>query len=218
MKPALGLFLAALLMFSLFGCAQQPAPMPEPAQTPEPTPEAASEPTPAPTPEATEESAVFVPDFRFSTTDRAGSAYDESVFAGHTLTMINFWEPWCGPCVREMPALEKLYQNYKDSGFLILGVYGTEGMEADVDAVLEYTGVSYPILHNTKDFAEFETGFVPTTVFVDGEGHVLRHTAAAEIVDLLLSKVDDADKLAAAVYLGGMNYDSWEAIVKEYLP
>ena len=84
--------------------------------------------------------------------------------------MINFWEPWCPPCVSEMPSLEQLYRNYADQGFLILGVYSTEGMEEDVDDVLRDTGVSYPILHYCEAFDRFQTGYVPTTVFVTGEG------------------------------------------------
>ena len=98
---------------------------------------------------------------------------DQSVFAGHALTMINFWEPWCGPCVGEMPDLEKLWKNYKSKGFQILGVYATDGMEADVDAVLADTGVTYPILHWCDAFEQFETGYVPTTVFVDEHGELV---------------------------------------------
>ena len=51
--------------------------------------------------------------FAFSTTAIDGSTVDESLFEGKKLIMINLWEPWCGPCVQEMPALEKLYQEYK---------------------------------------------------------------------------------------------------------
>ena len=157
----------------------------------------------------------FDPDFRFSTTDRNGAAYDENVFAGQTLTMINFWEPWCGPCVSEMPDLEKLYQAYKDRGFLILGVYSTPDMEEDVDAVLEQTGVTYPILHYTEAFEAFDSGFVPTTIFVDGEGHILRHSADPEIVELLTEYESDAAyEKAETLFIGGNDYAGWETVVQ----
>ena len=121
----------------------------------------------------TTKEAAAVTGLQFSTTDRSGAAVDQSVFAGHALTMINFWEPWCGPCVGEMPDLEKLWKNYKSKGFQILGVYATDGMEADVDAVLADTGVTYPILHWCDAFEQFETGYVPTTVFVDEHGELV---------------------------------------------
>ena len=222
MKQLLSLLLAAVLLLCLCGCgAKQPTAAPEPVSTPEASaePETVPEPaeTPEPSPEVQEPEGIagYEPDFRFSTTDRNGGTYDESIFAGQTLTMINFWEPWCGPCVSEMPDLEKLYQTYRDKGFLILGVYATPGMEEDVDAVLEQTGASYPILHYTEAFDAFETGFVPTTLFVDGEGHILRHTAEKEILKMLTDyNIEGADEKAESLYIGSMDYAGWEAIVQ----
>ena len=117
--------------------------------------------------------AAEVPALRFRTTDREGNAVDESILRGQRLVMLNFWEPWCPPCVKEMPDLERLYEDYRDRGFLILGIYSAEGQEADVDKVLEDSSTSYPILRYSKDFDSFKTGYVPTTLFVDGEGTIL---------------------------------------------
>jgi len=99
---------------------------------------------------------------RFKTVDRAGNTADESLLAGHSLVILNFWEPWCPPCVGEMPELEKLYEAYKDRGLLILGIYSEKGMEDKVDEVLADAGTSYPILRSCKDFDAFATGYVPT--------------------------------------------------------
>ena len=99
MKRLIALLLSALLLLGLCACgaaesapaaasappAAEPTPEPTPKPTPEPTPEPAPEPTEEPVPEA-----AFEPDFSFSTTDREGTAYDESLFAGQRLTMINF--------------------------------------------------------------------------------------------------------------------------------
>ena len=153
---------------------------------------------------ATEKASVstdadFSPDFTFKTTDRAGNTYDESIFASAKLTMINFWEPWCGPCVSEMPDLERLYEAYKDKGFQIIGVYSETGMENDVDDILNNGKVSYPILKYTSEFDIFQTGYVPTTVFVDQNGHIIKMENGAETV------------------IGSNTYEEWEAIIKNYL-
>lgn len=154
------------------------------------------------TTEATEEQAVpegFSPDFTFTTTDRDGNSWDESVFAGNELTMINFWEPWCGPCVSEMPELQRLYEDYSDRGFLIIGVYSDDTQEGSVDEVLSSSGITYPILHYTSEFDEFQTGYVPTTIFVDGEGHI----------------VTAPDQDSAIV--GSDSYDGWAKIIEDLL-
>lgn len=153
---------------------------------------------------ATEKASVstdadFSPDFTFKTTDRAGNTYDESIFASAKLTMINFWEPWCGPCVKEMPDLELLYEAYKDKGFQIIGVYSETHMESEVAGILKNKNISYPILNYTDEFARFNTGYVPTTVFVDGNGHII--------------KMDDGTESI----VGSNTYEGWETIIKQYL-
>lgn len=141
---------------------------------------------PAPAAASVPESAL-----RFSTVDRAGNAVDESILSGHSLVMLNFWEPWCAPCVREMPELEKLYQAYRDRGLLIVGIYSEESMEKTVDTVLRDSGTSYPILRYTEAFDVFQTGYVPTTVFVSGEGVIL-----------------------SELLVGGRDYAGWEELVR----
>ena len=134
----------------------------------------------------------------FSTVDRCGETWDQSVFLSHKLTMINFWEPWCGPCVGEMADLQRLQDTYADRGLLILGVYRTPDAEEDVDAVLSYTGVTYPILHYTQEFDAFESGYVPTTIFVDGEGRVIGEGSSA-------------------LYIGSNSFEGWAAVVEDLL-
>ena len=58
----------------------------------------------------------------FAATDMDGNAVDESILSGKKVTMINLWAPWCGPCVGEMPDLQKLNEKYADKGFQVIGV------------------------------------------------------------------------------------------------
>ena len=146
-----------------------------------------------------ETGADFDPDFTFSTTDRIGFEWDESVFANAEITMVNFFEPWCSPCVAEMPDLEKLYENYKDQGFQIIGVYSDTTMEYNVDEILKECHTTYPILLYTSEFDQFQTGYVPTTIFVDSKGQVLDIPGGDSTV------------------IGSQSYQDWEAIVKMLL-
>ena len=134
----------------------------------------------------------------FSTVDRGGETWDQSVFLSHKLTMIYFCEPWCGPCVGEMADLQRLQDTYAERGLLILGVYQTADAEEDVDAVLSYTGVTYPILHYTQEFDAFQSGYVPTTIFVDGEGRLIGEGSSA-------------------LYIGSNSFEGWAAVVEDLL-
>ena len=127
----------------------------------------------------------------FSTTALDGSAVDESIFEGKSLVMLNFWEPWCGPCVNEMPDLQRISEEYAEKGFLIVGVYSTDSGTGEI---VESLGISYPIIKNCEAFDQFVTGYVPTTAFLDGEGNVL-----------------------GELLVGGRSYDDWKEIIDAYL-
>ena len=129
----------------------------------------------------------------FSTTDRDGEKWTEDDLGDYKLIMLNFWEPWCPPCVGEMPELQELYEAYRERGFLILGIYSTEDMEEDVDQVLADCGTAYPILHYCKAFDKYQTGYVPTTIFANAKGEVL----------------GDAE-------IGSKSYEEWEELILSF--
>ena len=143
---------------------------PDTTEAPSPSTEDTKAPDTTAAPDAsTASSGPFDPDVRFTGTDQYGNEINENVFREHVLTMINFWEPWCGPCVGEMPELEQLYQD-RGGELLILGVYWTEDGAAEV---LSETGVTYPVILFDSAFGRYQTGYVPTTIFVDPGGHVI---------------------------------------------
>ena len=144
---------------------------------------------PASTPAASAAS-EFDPDFYFFGFDQNGRYVDETVFMDHPITMINFWEPWCGPCINEMPDLEQLYLDIP--GLLIIGVNQDEDGFAEV---LEETGITYPAINYDSIFDQFQTGYVPTTIFVDSAGHVLGDEP----------------------YVGSRSYEDWKDIITELL-
>lgn len=131
----------------------------------------------------------------FSATDINGESVDTDSIKDSKLIMVNFWEPWCGPCVKEMPDLEKLYQNYKDQGFVILGVFYSLDSLDDAKAVVGDINITYPILTGNEDFFPFMTEYVPTTVLFDSEGNLLSSEAL----------------------IGARSYDDWKQEILKYL-
>ena len=61
----------------------------------------------------------LAPDFELETLD--GERFRLSDLRGHPL-ILNFWASWCGPCRREMPALVRLADRFRDAGLIVVGV------------------------------------------------------------------------------------------------
>ncbi|MBO4746589.1 MAG: TlpA family protein disulfide reductase [Clostridiales bacterium] len=143
----------------------------------------------------------FDPDLTFKTTDLNGNEITENVFVGHKVTMINFWEPWCGPCVAEMPELEKLYEAYKDQGFQIIGVFSASDQMDEVNQVISDAGITYPIANYVSEFDRFQTGYVPTTIFVDENGKLY----------------PVSNGYGDNVIVGSASYEQWEQTLQELM-
>ena len=93
-----------------------------------------------------------------------------------------------------MPDLQKISEAYADQGLQVIGIYQTPNVEDDVRQVLAGAGITYPILHYTSAFDSLQTGYVPTTVFVNQEG-----------------------KIVVQPFAGSMDYDGWAEMVEENL-
>src|SRR5437899_11253139 len=62
---------------------------------------------------------MTAPDFRLP--DLQGKTQRLSDYRGKVV-FLNFWATWCGPCKVEMPAIERLYHDYKNQEFVMLAV------------------------------------------------------------------------------------------------
>ena len=85
--------------------------------------------------------------------------------------VINFWATWCGPCVREMPALQK-YQT-KHPEMVVLGLDEEESVEV-VKEFVDKMKFTYQILMDEKAevSALYQVMIMPTSYFIDETGMV----------------------------------------------
>ena len=88
--------------------------------------------------------------------------------------VVNFWASWCPPCVEEMPALDKIAQEYAAKNVLIVGI-GIDS-PSNIRQFLEKTPVSYPILIGGLDGSALAKqmgnaqGALPYTVIINAKG------------------------------------------------
>ncbi len=68
----------------------------------------------------------------FATYTLTGEVFDSSIFRNYDLVMINLWAEWCGPCMRELPDLEQIHQEYPN--VLLLGAYCDDDNAAALQA------------------------------------------------------------------------------------
>ena len=114
--------------------------------------------------------ATKAPDFTLRTMDGPNMRLQEQ--RGRVVLM-NFWATWCGPCRQEMPHMNRLYEKYKSSGFVILGVNVDEDPK-NAAGVAAKLGVKFPVLWDTdKNVSKlYELSTMPSTVLIDRDGKV----------------------------------------------
>ena len=109
------------------------------------------------------------PDREFETFD--GEVTSLEAFQG-TPVVVNFWASWCAPCIAEMPDFEEVHQEVRDE-VRFLGLNTQDSREA-ADELVERTGVTYDLALDPDGdlFRDFEVFAMPTTFFVDADGHI----------------------------------------------
>ena len=112
----------------------------------------------------------LAPDFTLDTLD--GNKVTLSELRGK-IVVVNIWATWCPPCRAETPALQKSYEQYKDSDVVILGVDLTnQDAVSDVESFVQEFKLTYPILLDRDGRVGnlYQIKGLPSTFFVNREG------------------------------------------------
>jgi len=161
------IFLPAAMLVLLGGCDRQSQPAPQ-ANVGDAAPAAApSGPEAAGTLDITQRGKA-APAETFL--DPAGKPVTLASFKGKPV-LVNLWATWCGPCVREMPTLDKVAARAGDRLKVLTVSQDREGV--DLAPTFEKGGYKHLERYRDNDqklgFA-YETGMLPTTVLYDAEG------------------------------------------------
>ncbi len=131
-----------------------------------------------------------IPDLSFSLTDTKGNIFTEKNTRGKYL-VVNFWATWCTPCLKEIPAFVKFYDENSDH----VEILGLDFEPVDLVKINDYVerfSMNYPIVlfdeDNDSEYSNFgEVVGMPTTQIYSPEGQLLQ-TFMGEIT------IDDLNK------------------------
>ena len=122
-----------------------------------------------------------------------GAKFDWAAYKGKYV-LVNFWATWCGPCMQEIPHVEKYYKLYREKGFEVVGV----NLDNEVDRLkqmLSLQPLPWPTVVSPDAGARgFDTPLavqcgvdaIPFMILLDREGKVLAlHVRGERLVQQL---------------------------------
>ena len=109
----------------------------------------------------------------FTLQTAAGQAVNLAKLRGKPV-VLDFWAPWCLPCRRAMPELQKLQAKYAKQGVTVVGV-AVDGSDAEIAAAVRQAGVKYAVVidRDRKVGAAYQVYLLPTLYVLDKSGKVV---------------------------------------------
>ncbi|WP_343250128.1 cytochrome c biogenesis protein CcdA [Diplocloster hominis] len=156
-------------------------------------------------PDTQQEEMNYAPDFTL--TDQFGEEHTLSDYRGKVV-FLNFWATWCGPCQKEMPDIQALYEESggNEEDLIVLGVANPktednprnqDGTVEEVKSFLEEGGYNYPVVMDTTGevFADYGIQAYPTTFMIGADGQVfgyVRGMLTRSIMDSIVQQTMDS--------------------------
>jgi peroxiredoxin len=128
----------------------------------------------------------------FSQNSPEGEAISLSSLRGKVV-LIDFWASWCGPCRKENPHVKRLYSQYKDKGFDILGV-SLDNTKSRWMAAIAKDGLPWHHVSDLKGWKnqvalQYGVSSIPQTVLVDKEGNIIARNLRGAALDQKLAEI-----------------------------
>ena len=114
----------------------------------------------------------------FHTTDVEGNPVNSvDLFAGHKVTLVKIWSTTCPHCIKEMPDMMKLNDEFRPQGAQVIGiVYDADESDEILEAeeIIKDLDLDFVnLLPNQAIWQMFRTQSFPSTFFVNEKGVIL---------------------------------------------
>lgn len=109
----------------------------------------------------------------FSITDTSGVEFVLDGLRGKVV-LLNFFATWCGPCLQELPHLQKLWDDNRENGDFALIVIGREETNESVTAFQSKHGYSFPMASDPERsvYSLYAKELIPRTYLVSRDGRI----------------------------------------------
>ncbi|MBV9493059.1 MAG: TlpA family protein disulfide reductase [Acidobacteria bacterium] len=173
------ILLAAAALVCAAGCRKKETPAPTQTATTTTAATATARGTTAPPPPPAQTPATSGVDVgstlpAYTATTLDGKPFDLASTRGKVV-LVNLWATWCGPCVFEIPELEKVHQQFNARGFEVIGVSLDEGAPDNVKQFVAEHKMTYPVVLDPegKMANVLQTSMIPTSVLLDRNGKIV---------------------------------------------
>lgn len=97
------------------------------------------------------------------------------------VVFLNFWASWCGPCRRETPMIEALWNDYKKTGDVVFLGVNIQDSRANAQAFMDEFSLTYPNLFDPTAKIAYLYGVtaLPSTFIVDKKGELAERFVGA---------------------------------------
>ena len=111
----------------------------------------------------------------FSLADLEGHPHRLSEERGKVV-MLDFWATWCGPCRLQMPAVDKLYQEFKSKGLVVFAVNQREPADRARAYLKKFSYSTTTLLDSEGEVGrQYGVRGIPTLVIVGRDGTIVTH-------------------------------------------
>ena len=95
------------------------------------------------------------------------AALDNLMKDGHRRLLVSFMAAWCGPCVDELPALNNLYQKYKNQGIELIGISIDLGGPSAMQPIVSKLKINFPVYwYGETAVTKFNLNAIPMVIFI----------------------------------------------------
>ncbi len=94
------------------------------------------------------------------------------------VVLVSFFATWCGPCLEELPHLEKeIWLAHKDRKFSLIAL-GREHTDTELAAFRRKHKLTLPMAADPKRsvFGRYATAYIPRAVLIDPQGRIIDQT------------------------------------------